>query len=42
VRFGAAWLRGRSLGGAGEAFLDLLRASDHALQGGERPREPER
>ena len=24
--FGAAWLRGRSLGGAGTAFLDLLRA----------------
>ena len=28
VRIGAAWLRGRSLGAAGTAFLDLLRASD--------------
>ena len=24
VRFGAAWLRGRTLGGAGTTFLDLL------------------
>ena len=30
VRFGAAWLRGRSLGGAGSTFLDLLRAHDEA------------
>jgi DNA-binding transcriptional LysR family regulator len=28
VRFGAAWLRGRTLGGAGTKFLDLLRAHD--------------
>ena len=30
VRFGAAWLRGRSLGGAGTEFLDLLQAHDAA------------
>jgi DNA-binding transcriptional LysR family regulator len=30
VRFGAAWLRGRSLGGAGSTFLELLRAHDEA------------
>ena len=30
VRFGAAWLRGRSLGGAGKRFLDLLQAHDAA------------
>ena len=30
VRFGAAWLRGRTLGGAGTTFLDLLRAHDEA------------
>ena len=30
VRFGAAWLRGRTLGRAGTAFLDLLRSDDHA------------
>ena len=33
VRFGAAWLRGRSLGGAGAAFLDLLRATDQPAEG---------
>ena len=33
VRIGAAWLRGRSLGGAGSAFLDLLRATDQPDEG---------
>jgi DNA-binding transcriptional LysR family regulator len=33
VRFGAAWLRGRVLGGAGEKFVALLHAHDGALQG---------
>ena len=33
VHFGAAWLHGRSLGGVGTAFLDLLRATDHAVDG---------
>lgn len=32
VRFGAAWLRGRSLGGAGEKFVALLKAHDAALR----------
>lgn len=32
VRFGAAWLRGRALGGAGEKFLSLLQEHDTALQ----------
>ena len=31
VRFGAAWLRGRTLGGIGEKFVELLRAHDAAL-----------
>jgi DNA-binding transcriptional LysR family regulator len=31
VEFGAAWLRGRSLGRAGTTFLDLLRAHHDAL-----------
>jgi DNA-binding transcriptional LysR family regulator len=31
VQFGAAWLRGRSLGRAGTAFLDLLRAHHDAI-----------
>ena len=34
VRFGAAWLRGRTLGGAGTTFLDLLRAHDLGLRVG--------
>ena len=33
VRFGAAWLRGRTLGGPGTTFLDLLRAHDEASTG---------
>lgn len=32
VRFGAAWLRGRTLGGAGEKFVALLHAHDAALR----------
>jgi hypothetical protein len=28
IRLGAAWLRGRSLGRAGAAFLDLLTSAD--------------
>lgn len=32
VRFGAAWLRGRPLGGAGEKFVNLLREHDEALR----------
>lgn len=32
VRFGAAWLRGRPLGGAGEKFVALLRAYDETLK----------
>lgn len=31
VRFGAAWLRGRTLGGIGEKFVALLREHDAAL-----------
>lgn len=31
VRFGAAWLRGRTLGGIGEKFVEMLRAHDAAL-----------
>ena len=31
VRFGAAWLRGRTLGGIGEKFVELLREHDAAL-----------
>ena len=30
VRFGAAWVRGRTLGGAGAAFVDLLRTHNQA------------
>jgi DNA-binding transcriptional LysR family regulator len=33
VRFGAAWLRGRTLGDAGTRFLDLLRAHDDTWSG---------
>jgi DNA-binding transcriptional LysR family regulator len=33
VRFGAAWVRGRTLGGAGATFLDLLRAHIQAPSG---------
>ncbi len=33
VRFGAAWLRGRTLGGAGTTFLELLRAHDEGWSG---------
>lgn len=32
VRFGAAWMRGRALGGAGEKFVALLREHDAALR----------
>lgn len=32
VRFGAAWLRGRVLGGAGEKFVALLKEHDAALR----------
>lgn len=32
VRFGAAWLRGRALGGAGEKFVALLHEHDAALR----------
>ena len=32
VRFGAAWLRGRTLGGAGERFVELLHEHDAALR----------
>ena len=32
VRFGAAWVRGRTLGDAGTTFIDLLRAHDHEGQ----------
>lgn len=32
VRFGAAWLHGRPLGGAGEKFVALLRAYDETLK----------
>ena len=42
VRFGAAWLRGRSLGGPGTAFLELLQSHDEARRrpgaDGTRPR----
>ena len=37
VRFGAAWLRGRALGGAAEKFVALLNEHDAALRPG--PRE---
>jgi DNA-binding transcriptional LysR family regulator len=37
VRFGAAWPRGRTLGGAGTRFLDLLQAHDAACSEAERP-----
>ena len=33
VRFGAAWLHGRTLGGAGTTFLDLLQTHDAARPG---------
>lgn len=33
VRFGAAWVRGRTLGGAGTTFVDLLRTHDQATSG---------
>ena len=33
VRFGAAWLRGRTLGGPGTAFLELLQSHDEAAAG---------
>ena len=33
VRFGAAWVRGRTLGGAGAMFLDLLRTHIQAPSG---------
>jgi DNA-binding transcriptional LysR family regulator len=36
VRFGAAWLPGRTLGGAGTRFLDLLQAHDAACSETER------
>jgi len=37
VRFGAAWLRGRTLGGAGEKFVSLLNEHDAALRAGSVP-----
>ena len=33
VRFGAAWVRGRTLGGAGAAFVDLFRTHNQAASG---------
>ncbi len=33
VRFGAAWVRGRTLGGAGATFIDLLGNHDQAASG---------
>ena len=33
VRFGAAWVRGRTLGGAGATFVDLFRAHNQATSG---------
>ena len=33
VRFGAAWLRGRTLGGPGTTFLDLLQTHDAVRSG---------
>mgnify|MGYP001182365613 CR=1 FL=1 len=39
VRFGAAWLRGRPLGGAGEKFVALLKEHDKALRSPLNPQE---
>ena len=33
VRFGAAWVDGRTLGGPGDTFVDLLRTHDQATAG---------
>jgi len=34
VRFGAAWVKGRTLGGAGAAFVDLFRTHNRAASSG--------
>jgi len=34
VRFGAAWVKGRTLGGAGAAFVDLFRTHNQAASSG--------